>query len=176
MNLQSLNMLAQIKEKYSLSPLAVMSYEFDSEGDIKKSQVFLKRLNQMTPVLEELYTAQHKIYMTLNEMPVIFKLGFSKVCFNALAPIYSQLDKNIKEFKRVLKKGSSFTEVVEFFKEAEAIFDVNVYEMMKSDFAEFQPTVDERMAVTKATYTNFDLWDSTEVDWVVVNQRYKEAK
>ncbi len=181
MTYQALALKEFVSQNYKLSPVSVMEFEFEPTGETdqdkrKSSLAFVKRMNAMNQSLEELYEEQHKLFLAFSEMPVMFKLGFSEVTFYALVPQYVKLEKALKNFQKTLKKHSSHPEVVAYYKNLEPHLSTNVYEMMKSDFAEFEKVTVERMAESKARFPNWDRWDEPTPDWTLVNQKYKEAK
>jgi hypothetical protein len=181
MQYKSLQMFQFFKEQYKLNPVAVLEFNFepvgaDDQEKRKSSLTFVKRINTVSPSLNELYDAQVRMVSDYHEMSVMYKLGFNFHAFNALVPLYAKLEKNVKEFQRLLKKHSSHPEVVSYYKEAESHLPANVYEMMKEDFALFETVTVERMKEVKAKDSAWTMWDSEHPDWDTINRLYKEAK
>lgn len=181
MNYQAVNMHNFFLNNYRLSPVAELEYRFEPVGDNdqdkrKSSMAFVKRMNTLEPALKELFDAQHHVLLSLAEMPVVYKLGFNKHAFNALAPLYAKLDKAVKEMQRLLKKHASVPEVVEYYKGVEPFLAVSVYDMMKADFSEFEKVTVARMAESQAKYPDWKTWDSALPEWETINVRYKDAK
>ncbi len=181
MNYQALKLNQFFREHYLLSPVSVMEFEFEPFGetdqDKRKSSVnFVKRMNVITPFLNELYDEQHHLFQAVSEMPCIYKLGFNKNAFYALVPHYVKLEKSLKAFKQLLKKHSVHPEVAAYYKDAEVWLESNIYEMMKSDFAEFEKVTTQRLEQYKAEEPEWDRWDEATPDWSVVNEKYKAAK
>lgn len=181
MNYQVLQMRQFFLDNYKLSPVAELEYRFEPVGDNdqdkrKSSMAFVKRMNSLETPLKEMFDAQHQVLLSFSEFPVIYKLGFNKHAFNALAPLYSKLDKAVKDMQKTLKKHSSAPEVVDYYKAAEPFLAVSVYDMMKADFAEFEKVTVVRMAESQAKYPEWQHWDSALPDWEAVNAKYKDAK
>lgn len=181
MQYKSLDMFQFFYQNYKLNPVSVLEFNFEPSGaddqeKRKSSLSFVKRMNTVSPALNELYDAQVRMVSDYQEMRVVYKLGFNFNAFNVLAPLYAKLEKNVKEFQRLLKKHSSHPEVVEYYKSAESELPVNVYDMMKEDFAAFEKVTTVRIAEAKASDPHWTLWDSELPNWETVNQLYKNAK
>lgn len=181
MQYKSLDLCQFFFEHYKLNPVAVLEFNFEPSGaddqeKRKASMSFVKRMNTVSPSLNELYDAQCRMLGDYPEMRVVYKLGFNLHAFNVLAPLYARLEKNVKEFQRLLKKHSSHPEVVEYYKLAEAQLPTNVYEMMKEDFGAFETETVQRLDAAKEKYPDWDMWDAAQPDWEAVNQLYKNAK
>lgn len=181
MQYKSLEMFQFFLQNYKLNPVAVLEFNFEPTGaddqeKRKASMSFVKRMNTVSPALNELYDAQCRMLGDYPEMRVVYKLGFNLHAYNVLAPLYAKLEKNVKEFQRLLKKHSSHPDVVEYYKLAEGQLSSNVYEMMKEDFAAFETVTVPRLEDAKAKYLDWDMWDGASPDWEHVNQLYKNAK
>lgn len=181
MQYKSLEMFQFFLQNYKLNPVAVLEFNFEPTGaddqeKRKASMSFVKRMNTVSPALHELYDAQCRMLGDYPEMRVVYKLGFNLHAYNVLAPLYAKLEKNVKEFQRLLKKHSSHPDVVEYYKLAEAQLPSNVYEMMKEDFAAFETVTVPRLEDAKAKDPDWDMWDGASPDWEHVNQLYKNAK
>lgn len=181
MQYKSLEMFQFFLQNYKLNPVAVLEFNFEPTGaddqeKRKASMSFVKRMNTVSPALNELYDAQCRILGDYPEMRVVYKLGFNLHAYNVLAPLYAKLEKNVKEFQRLLKKHSSHQDVVDYYKLAEDKLPSNVYEMMKEDFAAFETVTVPRLEDAKAKYPDWDMWDGASPDWEHVNQLYKNAK
>lgn len=181
MQYKSLALFQFFREHYRLNPVAVLEFDFEPTGaddqeKRKASLSFVKRMNTVSPALHELYDAQVRMVSDSQEMYVVYKMGFNFNAFNVLAPMYAKLEKNVKEFQRLLKKHSNHPEVAEYYKAAEAELPSNVYEMMKSDFAAFEAVTVRRMVVEKERYPEWTLWDSEHPNWESINQLYKNTK
>lgn len=181
MQYKSLDLFQFFYQNYKLNPVAVLEFNFeptgvDDQDKRKASMSFVKRMNTVSPALNELYDAQVRMVSDYPEMRVLYKLGFNLHAYNVLAPLYARLEKNVKEFQRLLKKHSSHPEVVEYYKLAETQLPTNVYDMMKEDFGVFQTVTVQRLDTAKEKNPDWDMWDSAYPDWEVVNQLYKNAK
>lgn len=181
MQYKSLELFQFFVQSYRLNPVAVLEFNFEPTGaddqeKRKASMSFVKRMNTVSPALNELYDAQCRMLGDYPEMRVVYKLGFNLHAYNVLAPLYARLEKNVKEFQRLLKKHSSHPDVVTYYKLAEEQLPSNVYEMMKEDFAAFETVTVQRLEDAKAKHPDWDMWDGASPDWEVVNQLYKNAK
>lgn len=181
MQYKSLELFQFFFQSYRLNPVAVLEFNFEPTGaddqeKRKASMSFVKRMNTVSPALNELYDAQCRMLGDYPEMRVVYKLGFNLHAYNVLAPLYARLEKNVKEFQRLLKKHSSHPDVSAYYKLAEEQLPSNVYEMMKEDFAAFETVTVQRLEDAKAKHPDWDMWDGASPDWEVVNQLYKNAK
>lgn len=181
MQYKSLEMFQFFLQNYKLNPVAVLEFNFEPTGaddqeKRKSSMSFVKRMNTVSPALNELYDAQCRMLGDYPEMRVVYKLGFNLHAYNVLAPLYARLEKNVKEFQRLLKKHSSHPDVVEYYKLAEVKLPSNVYEMMKEDFAAFETVTCTRLEDAQSKYPDWHMWDGSSPDWELVNQLYKNAK
>jgi len=181
MQYKSLELFQFFAQNYRLNPVAVLEFNFEPTGaddqeKRKASMSFVKRMNTVSPALNELYDAQCRMLGDYPEMRVVYKLGFNLHAYNVLAPLYARLEKNVKEFQRLLKKHSSHPDVAAYYKLAEEHLPSNVYEMMKEDFAVFETVTVQRLEDAKVKHPDWDMWDGASPDWEVVNQLYKNAK
>ncbi|BDR25592.1 hypothetical protein RVBP17_3630 [Pseudomonas phage sp. 30-3] len=181
MNYKALEVFYFFLEHYKVNPVADLEFKFEPSGSDdqskrKSSLSFVKRIGVLTPSFNELYEVQNRFMTDLREMNVVYKIGFNYNAFNVLAPLYARYEKNVKEFRRLLKKYSSFNEVTEYYKKADNMLPDNVYETMKEDFSLFNDVTTKRLSEIKLCYPNWQVWDSEHPNWETINQLYKNAK
>lgn len=181
MNLQSLAISKAFKEKYSLHGKAVLEYNFDNAGEHDldkrgKSNNFVARLRTISNNFDAMYQHQHQVMSSFVEIPCVAKLACNENAFNYLAPIYARIAIACKNFRKAYKENENVPEVKEYFKEAYDMLEINVYQMMKDDFAILQPIVAERMENDKKKFKDFSCAYSSDINWEVVNEQFKKTK
>lgn len=181
MNLQSLALSKSFREKYALHGRAVLEYNFDTSGehDLEKrgkSNNFVARLRTISPNFDAMYQHQFQVMSSFSEISCVSKLACNENAFNYLAPIYAKIAIACKNFRKAYKENEKVPELKEYFKEAYDMLDINVYQMMKDDFAVLQPIVHERMENDKKRFKNYDPVYSSYINWELVNENFKKTK
>lgn len=178
MTYQVLKLREFFTQHYKLHAASEMEFSFepfgeDDQAKRKSSLAFVKKMTQLQAHLEDMYVVQKNLLKATDEFAVVFKLGSNEVAFYALAPLYAKLEKALKEFFKTLKKYQNLPDVAEYFKKAEVYSNVNVFDMMKEDFSEFEKVTTVRMEADKKRFPDFKHWDSATPDWDVVKEKYK---
>ena len=154
-----------IKRAYTLSPFVHLT-EIVNE----------KRMNTLFKPLNELYDAQLALFATFTEFRYCYTFGSGCTTNHYLAGLYGAWAKRAKEFSALLKKHAAQPEIVEYYQIMQTFLKRDVYAMMKHDFIESAHAFSNRRLVDEAKYPEWTLWEPLEVDWEVINKRFKDAK
>lgn len=154
-----------IKGAYTLSPFVHLSETVNE-----------KRMNTLFKPLNELYDAQLALFATFTEFRYCYTFGSGCTTNYYLASLYGSWAKRAKEFSALLKKHSSQPEIAEYYQFMQEHLKTDVYAMMKQDFINSIVAFAKRRAIDVAKYPKWDKWEPLELDWEIVNARFKAAK
>lgn len=159
-------MNAALRAHYTLSPLVHIEQLCDQ-----------KRMAALATTADELHTAQLAVFAAFNDFNFCYSHGGNQITYNFLAGLYGSLAKRLKEWAAMFKKYNKQPEIVSFGQfAADHALNVDVYAMMKSDFAGAEPVFKSRHEELLLKYPLFTTWGSVEFDWDTINARFKQAR
>lgn len=154
-----------IKGAYTLSPFVHLNETVNE-----------KRMNTLFKPLNELYDAQLALFATFTEFRYCYTFGSGCTTNYYLAGLYGSWAKRAKEFSAILKKHSAQPEIAEYYQMMQGYLKTDIYAMMKRDFINCIVAFASRRAVDITKYPEWDNWEPLELDWEIVNKKFKEAK
>lgn len=149
---QILEFQKTLVDRWVLSPAAVI-------------EVDQKRMKALEKPIADSYESQIALLGSFADINFCYSHCGNRVTFTFLAGVYGKIAKRVKDMNIILRHTKKQPEIAEYYGD---LLNVDVYEMMKHDFAVAQPIFESRRM--------HDSWDTTEPDWEAINLAFKSAK